>query len=53
MRQPPGGRRPRGNTAALDPLLDSQERWRHCCPARAELEQQLDTSAEIVRERAR
>jgi hypothetical protein len=53
MRQPPGGRRTRVTPLPLEPLLDSQEALAALLPARAELEQQLDTSAEIVREKER
>jgi N-6 DNA Methylase len=53
MRQSPGGRRAGGPPLPLDPLLDSQEALAALLPARAELEQQPDTSAEIVREKER
>jgi hypothetical protein len=53
MRRAPGGRRTGEAPLPLDPLLDSQEALAALLPARAALEQQPDTSADIVREKER
>jgi hypothetical protein len=53
MLRPPGARVRRTTPLPMDPLFDAQEALAALLPARAELEDQPDTSAEVVRGKER